>query len=435
MNDVRGRNPGGDDGDDGDDGREGLAPRFAALAEEFQRLQKRHARKAKANGPLPELDPWPEPPPVEDKAVTAARDELRSTLRGPSDWTEPARKRLWLVSELYPWGLLGMISGDGGTGKTQLMQQLLTCVAMGRPWLGFATIGCRALGIFCEDSNEDVQRRQEDINRHYDLKLGDLDGMLQFSCRASMDNVLMEFDQRTNVPTRRPFFWALRELIMEWGPGLVVIDTVAEVYGGNENVRTQVSQFLNAIKALGQEADCTIILTAHPSLTGMGNKSGLSGSTHWNNGVRARLYLKRPEDDEGEVDLKSPRRFLHSVKANFGATGDIVPLLWTQGVFMHANQDPLLANAGMREVENYFMETLDKLAAQGRFVSASPTGNYAPKLFVKEPDNPGFSAANLYLAMNNLFHANQIKVMEMPDARHRMKPRIVRVAEPSAGPN
>jgi hypothetical protein len=36
----------------------------------------------------------------------------------------------------------------------------------------------------------------------------------------------------------------------------------------------------------------SVVLIAHPSLTGINTGTGISGSTQWHNSVRARFYLK-----------------------------------------------------------------------------------------------------------------------------------------------
>jgi len=46
-----------------------------------------------------------------------------------------------------------------------------------------------------------------------------------------------------------------------------------------------------------------VILVAHPSVSGMTSASGLSGSTDWHNGPRARHYLAKPDDKDDKRTL------------------------------------------------------------------------------------------------------------------------------------
>ena len=80
---------------------------------------------------------------------------------------QPVPSRRWLVEGMIPIRNVTMFGGDGGLGKSLLAQQLLTCVAIGKPWLGLPTQAGRALGVFCEDDCDELHIRQADINSHY----------------------------------------------------------------------------------------------------------------------------------------------------------------------------------------------------------------------------------------------------------------------------
>jgi RecA-family ATPase len=67
--------------------------------------------------------------------------------------------------------------GLGGEGKTLLAQTLATGCAIGEPWLGLATRPCKSLLLFCEDDAEEMQRRQDAINRYIGCTFADLGAM------------------------------------------------------------------------------------------------------------------------------------------------------------------------------------------------------------------------------------------------------------------
>jgi RecA-family ATPase len=122
-------------------------------------------------------------------------------------------------------------------------------------------------------------------------------------------------------------------------PSLVVLDTLADVYGGDENVRTQVRQFVSMLRDLAIRNNCAVLLLGHPSLSGMMSGSGSSGSTGWNNSVRSRLYLHRQLTEDGKPDKdaikRDPKlRILEVMKANYGAgVGDEIHMRWEAGRF------------------------------------------------------------------------------------------------------
>lgn len=97
------------------------------------------------------------------------------------------------------------------------------------------------------------------------------------------------------------------------------------MYGGDENIRPQVRQFIGFLRRLCQKYKVTIVLIAHPSLSGMASGSGTSGNTAWNNSVRSRLYLipmKTEEDEEPDPNLRQ----LAVMKNNRGPKGTSIQL-------------------------------------------------------------------------------------------------------------
>jgi RecA-family ATPase len=139
---------------------------------------------------------------------------------------------------------------------------------------------------------------------------------------------------KDNKPLISPFFGQIMRHTMEKRIGLLVLDTIADLFGGNEIIRAQVNYFIKAVcgSLIKQAKDAgfvlTVILLSHPSQAGRNSGSGESGSTAWNNAVRARLYLTRPEDGLPE------QRVLTRKKSNYSASGDDVKLelIWKDGV-------------------------------------------------------------------------------------------------------
>jgi AAA domain len=71
-----------------------------------------------------------------------------------------------------------------------------------------------------------------------------------------------------------PLFKQLREAALDIRPRSITIDTVADVFAGNENDRSQVRQFVGMLRGLAIEANSALAILAHPSLSGI--SSGLA---------------------------------------------------------------------------------------------------------------------------------------------------------------
>lgn len=265
--------------------------------------------------------------PVPDGAVLARPLDLLD----PSSWTDPPPPRRWIVQDWIPRGAVTALYGDGGIGKSLLAQQLLTCIALGAPWLGLDTAGGRALGVFCEDEDDELRRRQSNINEALGVKPDAL-ANLRLLSRLGEDNVLMDFSA-SDRGVITDFCNSLDATLSDFRPALLVLDTAADMFGGNENIRPQVRRFLGAcLGKMARNRDCAVLLLAHPSQSGLANGSGSGGSTAWSNTVRSRLYFTRPDgDDEGAA---SDRRVLTRKKANYAPADARIEVAWQRGAFV-----------------------------------------------------------------------------------------------------
>jgi RecA-family ATPase len=210
-------------------------------------------------------------------------------------------------------------------------------------------------------------------------------------------------------------FARIRQAACDIKPKLIVLDNAADIYGGNENDRAQVRQFIGILRGMAMAAGAGVLLTSHPSLQGISSGSGFSGSTAWNASVRSRLYLKpvkTQKDEEPDPDL----RVLEVMKSNYGPIGKTITLRWNNGLFLPvggvSNLEKLAAE---QATDLLFMNLLARFNGQRRNVSDKPTApNYAPAEFAKEREAKAAHVTKAALAdsMRRLFAADKIHVEE-----------------------
>lgn len=338
-------------------------------------------------------------------------------------------ERPWLCPDWIPDHAVTGISGTGGIGKSLLAQQLLTASAIGAEWLGMLVTSRSSLYFACEDSADELHRRQADINTAFACGFADL-GAIRWMPRLGHDNLLMTF--AGGLPALTAAFAELVHEARSFGARLVVIDTIADTFGGNENNRGEVRHFVQAcLGRLARETGGAVIALAHPSRSGQADGSGQSGSTGWDASFRSRLYLQAMDDQDGEP-ADPDRRVLTRKKANYARRDDRIELRWTDGVLV-ATETPrgLFAAADRQRAERVFLDLLDKTTSEGQFVSANVrAGNYAPRLFATRPDKEGLRRADFERAMQALFAADKIMLGERKDAARRTLPCIVRRPPP-----
>src|SRR5262249_48698724 len=145
----------------------------------------------------------------------------------------------WLVPDWVPMDRVTALYGAGGEGKTILGQMLATACAVEELWLGQKVLRCNSLLLFCEDDLAEMHRRQDDINRYFGCTFSDLAAM-RWLPRLGFDNVLMTFPGR---PNQTPLFDELLRAATEHDARLIITDTLADVFAGNESDRNQARTF------------------------------------------------------------------------------------------------------------------------------------------------------------------------------------------------
>jgi len=282
---------------------------------------------------------------------------------------------------------------------------------VGGDWLGAMPEPGSAMVLCCEDDDSELHYRYAQIVGHYHVTFADLKDLHPISL-AGQDAVLAAPD-RAGIIQPTKLFRRMREAACDIKPKLLVIDNSADVFAGNENDRAQVRQFITLLRGLAIEADTGLLLTSHPSLTGISNGSGLSGSTAWNASVRSRMYFKRATTDKDE-EPDPNLRLLEVMKANYGPVGETITLRWHNGLFLpQAGIGGIDKMAAEQAADSLFLKLLDKFHDQGRNVSHNKNApSYAPTVFAKDPDakTSGVRKAALADAMDRLFAANKIKV-------------------------
>lgn len=346
-------------------------------------------------------------PPPGDIGMPMSVARVKPTLVRPSQFQGRAiPERQWIVTDWMPSGVVTGLYGDGGLGKTLLAQMLQTACAVGQSWIGLETEKVSSLAMYCEDDEEELWRRQAKIDQLYGCDFKDLDDCVWLP-RLGDDNTLVHFD-RSGKAILTPLYHDLLEMAQDHRAKLVTIDTAADTFGGNENDRSQVRQYVSmALGGIARAIGGAVLCCAHPSRAGMSSGTGDSGSTGWSNTFRSRLYLHAPTDDDGNP-VDPDARLLSRKKANYAARNDEVKLRWRDGAFVIKSEASRMFRRPPTQV---FLELLDKLAQEKRPVSSSErASNFAPRLFAQRSANEreDYKNGDFRKAMEELFRQNTI---------------------------
>lgn len=196
---------------------------------------------------------------VDEKCLS----KIRPFLRRLSDITlEPIQ---FLIDGFIPQGSLSMLFGDPGCGKSFLAIDIAMCIATGSSFHS-KPVKRGAVIYIAGEGYRGLTQRAWAWAAHKEIPI---DNAEIYISRTSVD--IPDDDAREKLTSE---IYSLLGDNME--PELIVLDTVARNFGGNdENSTRDMGAFIKAVDAINAEFDCTTLLVHH---TGHVDKSRARGA-------------------------------------------------------------------------------------------------------------------------------------------------------------
>lgn len=329
----------------------------------------------------------------------------------------------WWLEDLIYERAVGCLYAPGGTGKSYVTLQMAVASALGEYFCGRPTVEGRTAIWSCEDDINVLQHRLDRIVKARGKAMSDLEDRIVLFDRTEQDNTMLRLDKTFDVQPNR--LWDDFILTMErLEPALIVVDGLWNVYDGPENNRGIAYKVVTRLKEIVQATGATVLVTAHPSLSGMASGEGTSGSTAWNGAWRYRLLLERPERNGIERRLKS-------MKQNYGRDDDAISLAWDDeaGVFVHDIEESGTVATLKREAERQrFVDTLWKVIKAGRRVTMGgrQAMTHVTKVYAQERDWRGYPAAKLEKLAQECWDHGLLRMGQVRDhSRRRIEDSLV----------
>src|SRR5262245_13846629 len=327
----------------------------------------------------------------------------------------PVPQQPWAVHNRIPARNLTLLTGHGGTGKSTMGRHLCVAHALGQHWLGSMPEQGPSINIDAEDDEGVIHRQLEAIRLHYGCTYKEIsDAGFHVMSRCGEDCVMGALN-KNGVIAPTEFYKLVLEVASDIKPVQIVIANLACVFAGSENDRAQVQQFISLLQRIVLRSGGALTLLTHPSVAGLANKTGLSGSTQWHNAVRSQMWLhglkKGDEEEQPDDDL----RVLDFMKNQYGYKAESVKLRYQNGLFLPEGavaSSPADKAAWERQAEEVFMEILNRITRTGDEASPKETShNYAPNKFAKQPEAKAarMTKPELAAAMVRLFEKNYIQ--------------------------
>ena len=260
----------------------------------------------------------------------------------------PDVKREWLIPALLPSHTVTLLSGQGGAGKSWLTLQMVCQIACGHTE---AWLNPDYSGIPEQDARNIVLATYEDEPAEIKRRLHALASGMQwiYDAMTAIQKHVHIVDMRgigsvwgpgvgnhiANTGDLLPAGEDLRRICEQVDADLLVLDPLSGAFGGNENDRTAVYDFVSDCRAWGDDARCATLLIGHLPKGKEASLSGFSGSTAWEASVRS-LFMLSKKEFKGEEGKEREYWALEHTKSNYAPLQDEVPLSkqsagwWTQ---------------------------------------------------------------------------------------------------------
>jgi RecA-family ATPase len=327
----------------------------------------------------------------------------------------PLDPQPWIVKDMIPAAQVSILGGDGGTGKSILALQLSVAVALTGEWLGMTTARGKVLYVAAEDETKEQRRRLAamgvDVLALEDLTIAQL---------ADQDAVMAAATKKGDLIEATPLFKRLEAYVARTRPALVILDNLADIFGGDEIKKIHVRAFISLWRGMALRWGPAVVILQHPSVYGMTSGTGTSGNVAWSNSVRSRLLLERimasgrPDEPKREIDPLMRRLIVK--KANRSPTGGEVLLKWSEGRFVRRGGSAV--NSGPprplqpREVVDKLVEMIRQFALEDRPLSSKPkANNFAPKACSEHESGEGVTKAQFQRALDTALAAKRVRVV------------------------
>jgi len=317
--------------------------------------------------------PAPKPPaPLTDKRI---------------DWEDLSVKsppeRQWAIKGWLGMGHVTLIAGPPGSGKTAVCQTIASALSQGYEIIDEVPKPRTVLFWAGEDDRDELWRRQVAIAQWMGVPLADFADRLHILPLDQEDLSLVARTQDGLQPT--PRLTELREQIGDYKADVVFLDSVARTFGGNENDRHDVTQFIAGLQWACAPTNAALGLIGHPAKA-IGSE--FSGSTAWEASVRARLFFgfQMPDakvDPENPPDPVSPLRYLAKRKTNYSVR-DFRVVKYMNGVMAPQTPEPGQVRNTTRHpafLADEVIHLLRKLTLMGIAASHQPNSpGYLPRV-------------------------------------------------------
>ncbi len=222
----------------------------------------------------------------------------------------------FILEPYIPYEAIILFDGLGELGKSLLAMQLTLCLAAGKPFLSFKTKEPQkpVLYLTAEEDEYAFNDRLKKLMKGLNITNTDLAGNFRWLSIYSEDFQCPTYRLLRTAKgevIKTEFYNYLINIIARFNPKLVILDSLVNWYGLNENDGEQASIFMETLKMVSKEYNCSFLLLHHQTKEAMrvdGEKL-FRGSMVFREQSRARITLQRVNNDVKKLELEKLNHF------------------------------------------------------------------------------------------------------------------------------
>jgi len=252
--------------------------------------------------------------------------ELGALTNGPKsvDWSRVAHGEIpdqrWLVDQWIPLETSGVFGGRGGGGKSFLQMILMICLATGTPFLGAEIEPCPCIGLFAEETQEQLEARARKICRALQIDPECLRGRCDFRSMMGVNQPLFQA-QRYDLTVTPTAWWTelLQDAKAMGDRCYLMLDHILKLMAVERNQPGQIFDLFGHLNEGSTKIRGAVCLLSHPSKADLRAAQGPQiGGCHAMLDAPRWCWLMSSHTEETLDGEKTPYRALIYEKANHG---------------------------------------------------------------------------------------------------------------------
>lgn len=186
----------------------------------------------------------------------------------------------WLIDNIIPRGGVVGLYGPPGEGKSFVALDMASAVAAAQDWQGFATFGGDVVYIAAE-GGVGITKRVKAILLKRQLAPDDL-RISWLTEAVSVNNDADDIDR----------LFDRLDIEVERQPVLIVIDTLARCFDGNENEQEDMGRFIAGVDRMRLQYGATVMIIHHTNKGGTGER----GNSAFRGAADTMIAVSRDKD-------------------------------------------------------------------------------------------------------------------------------------------